>query len=102
MNTQSRRFFSAEFKLEAAQLVLDQKYTIIEAAKAMDVGKSTMDRWVRQLKAERQGKSPKASPITPEKIEIRQLKKKVAQLEEHNEILKKATALFMSDSLKNS
>ena len=34
MNTQSRRFFSVELKLEAAQRVLDQKYTIIEVAKA--------------------------------------------------------------------
>lgn len=35
-------------------------------------------------------------------IQIRELKKKIAQLEEHNEILKKATALLMSDSLNAS
>ncbi|CAK6608567.1 Transposase [Providencia stuartii] len=45
-----RRLFSAEFKLEAAQLVLDQSYSVVEAANAMGVGKSTMDKWVRQLK----------------------------------------------------
>ncbi len=59
----------------------------------MNVGKSTMDKWVCQLKDERQGKTPKASPMTPEQIEIRELKKKLARLEEHNEILIKATAL---------
>ncbi|EGR01077.1 transposase OrfAB, subunit A [Vibrio cholerae HCUF01] len=48
-----------------------------------------MDKWVRQLREERQGKTPKASPMTPEQIEIRELKKKLARLEEHNEILKK-------------
>ncbi len=68
----------------------------------MNVGQSTMDKWVRQLREERQGKTPKASPMTPEQIEIRELKKKLARLEEHNEILKKATALLMSDSLNNS
>ncbi|EJH56010.1 transposase OrfAB, subunit A [Vibrio cholerae HC-20A2] len=73
-----------------------------EAAQAMNVGKSTMDKWVRQLREERQGKTPKASPMTPEQIGIRELKKKLARLEEHNEILKKATALLMSDSLNNS
>lgn len=98
----TRRLFSAEFKLEAAQLVLDQNYSVTEAAQAMNVGKSTMDKWVRQLREERQGKTPKASPMTPEQIEIRELKKKLARLEEHNEILKKATALLMSDSLNNS
>nr|CBX86837.1 transposase OrfAB, subunit A [Photobacterium damselae subsp. damselae] len=44
-----------------------------EAAQAMNEGKSTMDKWVRQLREERQGKTPKASPITPEQIEIREL-----------------------------
>ncbi len=61
-----------------------------------------MDKWVRQLKQERQGITPKASPLTPEQIEIRELKKRIAELEEHNEIIKKATALLMSESLKNS
>ncbi len=40
--------------------------------------------------------------LPPEQIEIRELKKKLARLEEHNEVLKKATALLMSDSLNNS
>ncbi|MGE6433922.1 transposase, partial [Shewanella baltica] len=34
--------------------------------------------------------------ITPEQIEIRELKKQIARLEEHNLILKKATALFLA------
>lgn len=97
-----RRRFSPEFKRESAQLVLDQNYTVIDAANAMNVGLSTMTRWVRQLREERQGKSPKASPITPEQIEIRELKKKLQRIEMENEILKKATALLMSDSLNNS
>jgi transposase len=102
MTKRMRRTFSPEFKLEAAQLVTDQGYTVVEAAEAMNVSKSAMDRWVRQLKQERQGVTPKASPLTPEQIEIRELKKRIAELEEHNEIIKKATALLMSDSLKNS
>lgn len=102
MTTRTRRTFSPEFRLEAAQLVIDQDYSVRQAAEAMNVGKSTMDKWVRQLREERSGKSPKASPMTPEQIEIRELKKKIARIEEHNEILKKATALLMSDSLNGS
>ena len=85
-----KRNFSAEFKRESAQLVVDQKYTVADAAKAMDVGLSTMTRWVKQLRDERQGKTPKASPITPEQIEIRELRKKLQRIEMENEILKKA------------
>ncbi|MBF4253238.1 transposase, partial [Vibrio anguillarum] len=32
MTKRARRLFSAEFKLEAAQLVLDQNYSVTEAA----------------------------------------------------------------------
>ncbi|WP_250205673.1 IS3 family transposase, partial [Escherichia coli] len=85
--------FSAEFKRESAQLVVDQKYTVADAAKAMDVGLSTMTRWVKQLRDERQGKTPKASPITPEQIEIRKLRKKLQRIEMENEILKKGGVL---------
>ena len=85
-----KRNFSAEFKRESAQLVLDQNYTVAAAASAMDVGLSTMTRWVKQLRDERQGKIPKASPITPEQIEIRELKKKLQRIEMENDILKKA------------
>lgn len=86
-----KRNFSAEFKRESAQLVLDQNYTVAAAASAMDVGLSTMTRWVKQLRDERQGKIPKASPITPEQIEIRELNKKLQRIEMENDILKKAT-----------
>ena len=86
-----KRNFSAEFKRESAQLVVDQNYTVADAAKAMDIGLSTMTRWVKQLRDERQGKTPKASPITPEQIEIRKLRKKLQRIEMENEILKKAT-----------
>jgi transposase-like protein len=37
-------------------------------------------------------------PHYPEQIEIRELRKKLQRIEMENEILKKATALLMSDS----
>lgn len=95
--------FSPEFRLETAQLVLDQGYTNKEAADAMGVGYSTLGKWVRQLREEREGKSPKqATPMTPEQREIRELKKQVERLELEKETLKKASALLMSDSMKHS
>lgn len=97
----SRPTFSPEFRLESAQLVLDQGYTVKQAAEAMGVGKSTMDKWVRQLRKERNGESPKASPMTPEQRKIRELEDKIRRIEREKEILKKATALLMSDEMKN-
>lgn len=54
-----RRNFSPEFKRESAQLVVDHNYTVSDAAKAMDVGLSTMTEWFKQLRDERQGKRQK-------------------------------------------
>ena len=36
--TRLRRSFTAEFKLEAASLVLDQGYSVPEASRSLDVG----------------------------------------------------------------
>jgi transposase len=99
--TTTRRRFAPEFRLESAQLVLDQGYSVREAAKAMGVGKSTLDKWVRQLREERDGFSPKASPMTPERRKIRELEAKIRKIEREKDILKKATALLVSDEMNN-
>lgn len=98
----TRRTFSPEFRLESAQLVVDQGYTIKAACDAMGVSKSTMEYWVRQLRQERQGKTPKAAAMTTEQRRIQELEKQLRRVETEKEILKKATALLMSDSLNSS
>jgi transposase len=102
MRKRTRPTFNPQFRLEAAQLVVEQNYSIRDAADAMGVGKSTMDKWVRQLRIERAGESPKATPMTPDQLKIRALEKKIRRIEEEKDILKKATALLMSDSLNTS
>jgi len=101
MTTRTRRTFTQDFKLESAQLVLDQGYSIREAASAMNVGKSTMDKWVRQLKQERNGVADQPKALTPEQRKIKELENKIRRIELEKEILKKATALLMSDSMNN-
>lgn len=96
------KHFKPEFRLEVAQLVVDKGYSVREAAESMNVGKSTVDNWARQLRLERGGIEPKAAPITAEQIKIRELENKIRRIEEEKEILKKATALLMSDSMRNS
>ena len=101
MTKRKRSNFIPEFRLECAQLVVDKNYSVVETAQTMNVGKSSLDKWVRQLRAERNGITSNAMPLTPDQLEIRQLKKRIARIEEEKEILKKATALLMSDSLNS-
>ncbi|MCS5708806.1 IS3 family transposase [Candidatus Berkiella cookevillensis] len=95
-----RRAFTPEFRNESASLVLDEGYTAKEAANTVGIGLSTMERWVSQLKKERQGVPPtKGKAITSEQRRIQELEAKIRKIEREKEILKKATALLMSESL---
>ena len=91
--------YPVEFKQEAASLVLDEGYTQIAACEAMGVGKSAMARWVKQLRQERNGQTPeKARALTAEHREIQALQERIRRLEREKTILKKATALLMSET----
>lgn len=99
----SRRKFSSEFKQEAASLVLDQDYSVHDACEAMGVGGTAMRRWVNQLYEERHGITPAGSKaITPDQQRIQELEAKIRRIEMEKDILKKATALLMSDSMRSS
>ena len=100
--TRKRRTFTPEFKQETASLVLDQSYSIAQACTSMGVGESALRRWVQQLSDERQGVTPKGKAITPEQQRIQELEERCRRLEMEKSILKKATALLMSDDWKRT
>lgn len=100
--TRQRRTFSTEFKHDAALLVLDQGYTVIEASKSLGIGETALRRWVDQLRTERDGGTPKGKALTPEQQKIQELEARINRLEREKAILKKATALLMADELDRS
>ena len=100
--TRKRSTFTPEFKQETASLVLDQGYSIAQACTSMGVGESALRRWVQQLSDERQGVTPKGKAITPEQQRIQELEERCRRLEMEKSILKKATALLMSDDWKRT
>ena len=53
----------------------------------MNVGSTTLESWVRQLRRKRQGFTPSANPITAKQQRIRELEKQVRRLEEQNTIV---------------
>ncbi|AHG43244.1 transposase [Pseudomonas syringae CC1557] len=86
--TKQRRTFSAEFKREAAALVLDQGYSHIEASRSLGVVESALRRWVSQLQQERNGVTPQSKALTPEQQKIQELEARIARLEREKSILK--------------
>ena len=100
--TNKRREYSREFKLEAISLVVDHKRKIAEVAASLGVGVSTLDNWVRKYRLEQQGVAPtQGLALTDEQRELQQLRKDNKRLRMERDILKKASALLASDSLKS-
>jgi transposase len=88
---------SPDFKVECAQLVIDRGYSFRDAAQAMGV----LDKWVRKLKSERPGHVLPGQPLTDEQREIAELKRQIKRLEIEKDILKKALALLIFDSMND-
>lgn len=100
--TRKRRSYTPEYKLEAASLVLDQDYSVPEAARSLGLNENVLRRWVKQLRDERQGTTPSGKALTPEQQRIKELEARIDRLEREKSILKKATALLMSDEMNRS
>jgi hypothetical protein len=64
-HNEGKKKFQRRVSTRIAQLVVDQNYTVADAASAMDVGLSN-DAMGETTCDERQGKTPKASPHYPE------------------------------------
>jgi len=100
MTKKIRKTYDQPFRLEVVKLVVDENYSILEAAEAMNVAKSTVDKWVRSYRSSVESGRINGAPISEEQKRIRQLERENKRLKEDNDILKKASALLMSDSLK--
>ena len=81
--------------------MIDKGYLVVEADQAGGVGETAMRRWVNQLKEERQGMTPVGrKALTAEQQKIQALETNIKRIEREKAILKKATALLMSDTMR--
>ena len=84
-----------EFRAKAVRLVTERGYTLKQVAEQLDCSEESVRRW-------KEAKTQTLEPQTAERIEreineLKRLKKRVVQLEQENEILKKATAYFAKE-----
>ncbi|GFZ82461.1 hypothetical protein GCM10011403_27460 [Pseudohongiella nitratireducens] len=97
-----RRSFTTEFKLEAARLVTQQGYSIVEASRSLGIGENALRRWVVQLTQEGAGITPRSKALTVEQQRIKELEARIDRLEREKTILKKATALLMAEQMQHT
>ena len=86
--TKQRRSFTPEFKREAADLVLKQNYSYIEASRSLGISESALRRWVDLIQKEHKGVTPQNKALTPEQQKIQELEARIARLEREKSILK--------------
>lgn len=89
--------FTSEYKLECIHLHLTQGYSQREIVKMMNVGRSSLQRWVSQYKKELAGNTPTAKALTKEQQYIQKLERENRQLKSDNDLLKKASAFFAQE-----
>ncbi len=94
-----RRNFTAEFKIEAVRLA-ESGRPASAVARELQISDNLLRRWRREFAAAASVRDafPGNGKLTSQDEEIRQLRRRVAQLEEEREILKKATAFFARES----
>ena len=94
-----RRPLSREFKREAASMLLDQGHPLAHICLQLDISENSLRRWVQQVQFERNGGVPETKALTDEQREIQKLKARIHELERDKSILKKATALLVSEEI---
>jgi transposase len=91
-----RKRYTKEFKQGAVRLVTDQGRSISDAATSLGIPAWSLSRWVRAAKEEAEDAFRGNGNRTAGEQEVAELRRRVKQLEEEKEILKKAAAYFAS------
>jgi len=83
-----------EFKIQAVRLVIEKERSVRDVATDLGINVKTLYGWLREYTKHKDNAFPGSGKLRHEDYEIRKLKRRIADLEEENAILKKARAFF--------
>jgi len=89
----SYKQYPKAFKEESVALVVEQGYSVPEAAKSLGVAANLLYRWKQQFEDQQQGQLLNVN----EREELKRLRKENKNLRMEKEILKKASAFFAKE-----
>lgn len=89
--------YDKNFKEEAVRLVLEQGRLAPSVAESIGIHINTLYKWINLYKEHKEHAFPGSGNLRPEDEELRKLRRRVADLEMENELLKKVTAIFAKD-----
>jgi transposase len=92
--------YPVEFRREAVELVRSSGRPVAEVARSLGISDSTLWNWVKADRAARaQAENPDALSES-ELVELKRLRKQVAQQKTDMEILRKAAAYFARETMR--
>src|SRR5512141_1825057 len=92
--------FSREFREEAVRLVADEKLSVPEVGRKLQLPSSTIRNWLKAYKEGKLGQIGKGQrEMTALERELYETKRELARVKMERDILKKATAYFAKESL---
>ncbi len=89
----SYKQYPKEFKDEAVALVLEQGYSVPQAAKSLGIAANMLYKWKEAQEQQQEG----SALGEDEREELKRLRKEVKELRMEKEILKKASAFFAKE-----
>ena len=91
--------FEAAFKKEIAKLYISGERSAKSLAHEVGVHENTIFKWGEQYRTDPENAFPGKGYLKPEQDELQRAQRRIKELEEENEILKKAAAYFAKHSL---
>lgn len=88
--------YTDEYRLECADYVISTGKPATEVAKELGIHSKTLQHWVKKRRDELAGKTSTHA----ESADAKALHKRIRELEEENEFLKKASAFFAQNQAK--
>jgi transposase len=91
-----RMTYTAEYKLSAVKMITDQKLSVAEVARRLDVSETLLRAWRKAVLAGGDAAFPGHGHLPPAEDELRRLRAENTRLRAERDLLKKAAAYFAS------
>ena len=94
----SKARYSAEFKIQAVKMAVDNSLGVTETARRLPISDKTLANWVARYPNDKAA-FQKEADVSAEESELSRLRRESALLRMERDILKKAAAYFVKESL---
>ena len=89
-----RSTYTAEFKLRAVKMILEEKLSVAEVSRRLDVGENLLRTWKKAFLERGNDAFPGHGNPTPADDELRRLRAENARLRAERDLLNKAAVYF--------